>query len=129
MRRLFAGLVLLGVSSCTTTPAPRSATPSMVVFFAEKSAALEPAAADIIAHAASLAKASPDAPVVVRGWTDSGGSPQADILLSQQRAQRVADALVADGVPVSRISRQGRGQTHDDPGVESRRVEIRVGNQ
>ncbi len=129
MRRVFAGLMLAGLSSCMTGSAPRSGTPAMVVFFAEKSAALEPNDADIIAHAADLAKASPSAPVVVRGWTDSGGSPQADVLLSQQRARRVADALIADGVPPARISRQGRGQTHDDPGVESRRVEIRVGGQ
>ena len=126
MRRVFAGLVLAGLSSCTIFSGGPGA-PAMVVFFADKSAALEPADADIIAQAAALAKASPDAPVVVRGWTDSDGSPQADILLSQLRAQHVADALVADGVSAARISRQGRGQTHNDPGVESRRVEIRVG--
>ena len=129
MRRVFAGLTLAALSACTTQPAQVGGTPSMAVFFADKSAALEPTDADIIAHAASLAKASPDAPVLVRGWTDSDGSPQADIVLSQLRAQHVADALIADGVSPARISRQGRGQTHDDPGVESRRVEIRVGNQ
>ena len=129
MRRVFACLMLAGLSSCMTQPAQMAGTPSMVVFFADKSAALEPADSDIIAHAASLAKAAPDAPVLVRGWTDSDGSPQADIVLSQQRAQRVAEALIADGVAPTRIARQGRGQTHDDPGVESRRVEIRVGNR
>ena len=129
MRRYFASLMLAGLSSCMTGSAPPSGTPAMIVFFADKSAALEPNDADIIAHAADLAKASPSAPVLVRGWTDSDGSPQADVVLSQLRAQHVADALVADGVAPARISRQGRGQTHDDPGVESRRVEIRVGGQ
>jgi hypothetical protein len=33
----------------------------------------------------------------VIGYTDSGDAPQADVLLSQQPAQAVADALVANG--------------------------------
>jgi outer membrane protein OmpA-like peptidoglycan-associated protein len=47
--------------------------------------------------------------------------------LSVLRAKAVADTLVADGVPIERIVRQGRGQTHEDPGIASRRVEIDVG--
>jgi len=64
--------------------------------------------------------------VQVIGYTDSAGSPQADIVLSQQRAQAVADALVADGVASSRLVRLGQGQTGGNPGVMSRRVEIRI---
>ena len=126
MRTLFAGLVLLGLSSCTRTQAP-SVSPGYLVFFTERSSALEPSAADVVARAASAARAQPSSPVVVLGWTDSDGSKQADIELSRARAQRVADALVADGVAAGRITRHGRGQTGTDPGVESRRVEIRIG--
>jgi outer membrane protein OmpA-like peptidoglycan-associated protein len=64
--------------------------------------------------------------VSVLGYTDSAGRPQDDVLLSQHRAQNVADALVADGVAAGRITRQGRGQTGEDPGVASRRVEIDI---
>ena len=80
------------------------------------------------AQAAQAAKAAPGSAVRVIGYTDSVGIPQDDVILSQHRAQRVADALVADGVDPGRISRQGRGQTHEDPGVESRRVEIEIAN-
>ncbi len=126
MRRVLAAVALAGLSSCTMQNAG-PVSPALVVFFADNSSALEPTGDAIIAQAAARAKAAPDSRVVVRGWTDSDGSPRADVLLSQQRAQRVADALVADGVQPSRIVRQGRGQTHNDPGVESRRVEIKIG--
>jgi len=81
----------------------------------------------VIAQAAAAAKVSPTSPVRVLGYTDSAGSPGADVTLSQLRAQAVSDALVADGVEASRISHQGRGQTHEDPGQASRRVEIDIG--
>jgi outer membrane protein OmpA-like peptidoglycan-associated protein len=51
------------------------------------------------------------------------------VLLSQARAQAVADALVADGVAASRLVRKGQGQTGANPGVASRRVEITVGGR
>jgi OOP family OmpA-OmpF porin len=98
------------------------------VFFTEHSAAIDPPAASVIAQAAAAAKASPGVPVRVRGYTDSAGNPSADVALSQRRAQHVADALIADGVDPARITQQGRGQTGEDPGVASRRVEITLGS-
>jgi outer membrane protein OmpA-like peptidoglycan-associated protein len=65
--------------------------------------------------------------VVVKGYTDSAGNAAADVTLSQMRAQAVADALKSDGVAAGRISIRGRGQTHEEPGQASRRVEIDVG--
>ena len=100
--------------------------PDYIVFFQQDSVTVDPTAAAIIARAAAKARTMPDAAVIVRGYTDSAASAQADVLLSQQRAQHVADALVADGVASGRISRQGRGQTGNNPGVASRRVEINV---
>jgi len=85
------------------------------------------AARSLIAEAAQRASAEPAAQVTVAGYTDSAGSPPADVALSQQRAQVVADALIADGVAANRIARTGRGQTGGDPGVASRRVEITIG--
>jgi outer membrane protein OmpA-like peptidoglycan-associated protein len=99
-----------------------------VVFFPERSAELDAPARGIIANAARQAQQDPSAAVSVIGFTDSAGSPQADIILSQNRAQTVADALVADGVPASRVARQGRGPTGGDPGLASRRVEIKIGS-
>jgi outer membrane protein OmpA-like peptidoglycan-associated protein len=62
--------------------------------------------------------------VSVVGYTDSAGTAPADFPLSQRRAQTVADALMADGVAANRLVRSGRGQTGENPGLASRRVEV-----
>lgn len=124
MRRLLDVTLLLALSSCAMSGGGGNAPPKYVVFFTERSASLEPAAVDVIAQVAAAAKTSPSQGVLVRGYTDSAGSLPDDVKLSQQRARAVADGLVADGVNASRITQQGRGQTGNDPGVESRRVEI-----
>lgn len=98
-----------------------------MVYFPLRSAQLDKTAHDVVALAARRAGEAPAAPVTVVGYTDSAGSPPADVLLSQHRAQAVAAALVADGVASSRIVRVGAGQTNEDPGLASRRVEIKVG--
>lgn len=126
--RLSALTVLVALSSCASIMGGGPPKPSYVVFFTERSAALDPPAVDLIAQAAAAAQAAPARSVLVLGWTDSVGSKPDDVILSNQRAKRVADALVADGVAPGRISRQGRGQTGNDPGVESRRVEISLSN-
>jgi len=126
MRKILTAFLLLALPSCAIM-APGPASPDYLVFFTAHSAAIDPPAAAVIAQAAAAAKASPGQAVLVRGYTDSAGNPSADITLSQSRAQHVSDALVADGVDPQRITRQGRGQTGEDPGVASRRVEINIG--
>ena len=123
--RLAPLLCLLILSDCSAF-APSS--PPYLVYFQERSAQLDPEARNLITVAARRANDVPATPVDVIGYTDSAGAPQADVLLSQQRAQAVADALVANGVAANRLVRVGRGQTGSDPGVASRRVEITVGN-
>jgi outer membrane protein OmpA-like peptidoglycan-associated protein len=99
-----------------------------MVYFPLRSAQLDATGHDVVALAAERAKEAPAARVTVVGYTDSAGSPPADVLLSQRRAQAVADGLVADGVAPARIARVGAGQTNADPGLASRRVEIEVGS-
>lgn len=123
---LLATLLLASLCSCAML-SPPARHPGYVVFFSERSAVIEPEAMQSIAAAAAQATAT-GTPVTVIGWTDSAGSPQADVTLSQQRAQNVAAALAADGVPPARIMQLGRGQTGEDPGVASRRVEIDLGS-
>lgn len=116
--------LVLVLSACSVFG---SSGPPYLVYFQERSAQLDPPARTLIALAARRAGEEPASPVDVIGYTDSAGSPPADVLLSQQRAQAVADALVANGVPAGRLVRTGRGQTGDDPGIASRRVEITIG--
>jgi outer membrane protein OmpA-like peptidoglycan-associated protein len=128
MRKCFPALLLLATASCAVVrPLAPAPAPGYVVFFDEKSADLPRDALATVQQAAAAAKAHPDEAVALIGYTDSAGSAAADSVLSEKRAKCVADALVADGVPAARITRQGRGQTHGEPGVESRRVEIRIG--
>jgi outer membrane protein OmpA-like peptidoglycan-associated protein len=125
MRKYLTAVLLLALPSCAMM-APQTM-PAYLVFFDEHSASLDTAGAGVIAQAAAAAKAAPASTVVVLGYTDSAGSPAADVTLSQLRAQAVSDALVSDGVQPARITRHGRGQTHEDPGQASRRVEIDIG--
>jgi outer membrane protein OmpA-like peptidoglycan-associated protein len=103
-----------------------SGTPYMV-YFTERSALLDAKAHDVVTLVAQRANQAPATRVKVIGYTDSAGSPPADVLLSRQRAQAVADALVANGVAADRVDRVGAGQTNEDPGIASRRVEIMIG--
>jgi outer membrane protein OmpA-like peptidoglycan-associated protein len=48
--------------------------------------------------------------VVVEGHTDSQGSDDTNLKLSQQRAESVRSHLVARGVPADRITAVGRGE-------------------
>jgi outer membrane protein OmpA-like peptidoglycan-associated protein len=130
--RLLPSFLLLGLSSCALLTGQKPA-PTYVVFFTEHSTSLDAAALKLIADAARDAKTSAPktgAPktVTVLGYTDSAGNATADQELSSERAESVASALIADGVASDMIRREGRGQTHEDPGVASRRVEIAVGD-
>jgi outer membrane protein OmpA-like peptidoglycan-associated protein len=121
--RLIPLLLLLAVSGCALF----GSSPKYLVFFQERSTQLDSAAQGVIGQAAARASSRPAAKVEVLGYTDSAGSPSADVILSQQRAQAVADALVANGVAPARLIRSGQGQSDAEPGVASRRVEIVIG--
>jgi outer membrane protein OmpA-like peptidoglycan-associated protein len=101
-----------------------------VIFFTEWSAAIDHPAQEVIAHAAEAAKAHPRQTIRVTGLADTTGSQQANILLSELRAQRVADELQADGIAAQRIKPIGRGSVRFAyNGAESRRVEIAIGDR
>ncbi|MDO4795729.1 MAG: OmpA family protein [Brachymonas sp.] len=69
----------------------------------------------------------------VAGHTDNAGQPQANLALSQQRAQAVKDYLVQQGVAADKLSATGYGMTQpiaDNASAEgrqrNRRVQFRV---
>jgi outer membrane protein OmpA-like peptidoglycan-associated protein len=58
------------------------------------------------------ARNHPGAAIVVDGYTDTTGTPDHNIDLSQARAKTVADALMQEGVNGRRIETHGFGETH-----------------
>jgi outer membrane protein OmpA-like peptidoglycan-associated protein len=77
----------------------------------------------------------PDRTVVIEGHTDSVGSDDYNIGLSQRRAESVRTYLMRQGVDLSRVRTQGMGEsvpvaTNDTAGgrQQNRRVEIIVSN-
>lgn len=111
-------------------PAPVPAK-SYLVFFDWDKADLTPRATDIISQAASDSKTQQTTTIDVSGYTDTSGTPQYNMGLSERRAQAVAAQLVSDGVAQSEISIHAYGETHllvqTGPGVrepQNRRVEI-----
>jgi outer membrane protein OmpA-like peptidoglycan-associated protein len=121
MPRFFSAAIALSLLAL-----PALAQPARIVFFPDWSGAIDDSAQHVIAEAAAAAKQSPDARITVTGYADSTGSEQANIYLTQLRAQRVIDAMVADGVPASRLKMVAAGR-QEEPGVASRRVEISIG--
>lgn len=119
--------LLLAATASLSLALPAAAQPPVeVVFFADWSGALDDAAQTVIQHAASTAKQNPGAPITVTGYADNTGSEQANLYLTQLRAQRVVDTLTADGVDPARLKMVAAGEQRQR-GVASRRAEIVFG--
>jgi outer membrane protein OmpA-like peptidoglycan-associated protein len=126
MRRL--GLLLLLL--CAATGSARAAdlpAQKFVVFFQEWSAAIDDNAQAVIGNAAAWVKSHPGNIAHVNGFADPTGSREANILLSELRAQVVVDQLKTDGVDQSRVRQRGHGSVQFAlTSQESRRVEISI---
>ena len=96
--------------------------------------------ADIVADSAGLldrlietALRCPNANIEIAGHTDSDGDDAANQELSERRAQAVADYLVKAGLPATRFSAVGYGETQpvasndsDDGKAQNRRIDFVV---
>jgi outer membrane protein OmpA-like peptidoglycan-associated protein len=123
LRALFAAtaLTLLALPALAQPPV-------LIVFFPDWSGQIDSAATQVIAQAAKLANDNPSAAVTVTGYADNTGSSQSNVYLSELRAQRVIDGLMADGIPAQRLKLVAAGQ-QNQRGVASRRVEIAITGQ
>lgn len=103
------------------------------LFFDFDKSDLRPQAATNIESLAEILKRYPDTDILVEGDTDNIGSEDYNVGLSERRAQSVANFLVGQGVPGSRISIVGLGETNpiasnatDYGRQQNRRVEVAV---
>src|SRR5579871_2380494 len=108
MRR-FGQLVLLLCAISIGARADEPPAQKFVVFFQEWSAAIDDSAQAVITRAAEWVKTHPDNIAHVSGFADPTGSKEANILMSELRAQVVVDQLKSDGVNASRLQQDGHG--------------------
>jgi outer membrane protein OmpA-like peptidoglycan-associated protein len=71
--------------------------------------------------------------IEVSGYTDNVGTPEANMVLSQRRAQSVVDYLASHGVALSRLRSKGYGETHplapndsEPRRRQNRRIELHI---
>lgn len=101
------------------------------VLFASGQAQLVEGGRSSLEEVVDLLQTEPDKKIRVEGHTDSLGEADANLLLSEQRAQAVLDALVSLGVASDRISSLGMGEdfpiasNEDEDGrARNRRVDV-----
>lgn len=81
------------------------------ILFPNDSAEIGPHAYDIIASVAEDARHRARSDIEVQGFTDTSGSHDYNMRLSQARAEHVADLLVRHGISARRIVARGYGET------------------
>jgi outer membrane protein OmpA-like peptidoglycan-associated protein len=103
------------------------------ILFDVNSDKLRPEATTNLTNLAKVLNKYSDTEVMVQGHTDSTGSDDHNMKLSQQRASSVGHLLVSDGVTTGRITESGMGEQHPvaDNGTSAgrqanRRVEVAI---
>ncbi len=81
------------------------------VYFGVGNATMTPQAKKSIDKTASWLNATPDASIVIEGHADTSGAADANMQLSQTRAEAVRDYLVAAGIDASRLEVAALGST------------------
>ncbi len=138
--RVTAGvLVAAALAGCVRSSTPPSTGPPAMTrvvslgdaHFTFDKATLTPKGRDQVRAAATVLQQHPARAVLVNGYTDSVGSDTYNQRLSQERADAVREALVADGVAAARLTARGFGEasplasnTTAEGRAENRRVEI-----
>jgi outer membrane protein OmpA-like peptidoglycan-associated protein len=74
------------------------------VYFAVGSARVSPEGREVIRAAAAAASQNDEARILVTGYTDASGPADLNERLSKRRAEALAAALEAEGVPRDRIA-------------------------
>ena len=97
---------------------------------------LDPDSSGLLDHLVETALRCPNANVQVAGHTDADGDPGTNQALSEKRAQSVVDYLVKAGLPATRFTAVGYGDTQpvadnvtDEGKARNRRIEFVVKEQ
>ncbi len=105
------------------------------VFFATGKSGIKGNATNNLGKLAIFLNKHPDRTVVIEGHTDSLGSEESNLVLSQQRADSVKSWLASQGIAPARIDAFGKGEGSPVAGNDSdsgrqqnRRVEVIIPN-
>ena len=121
----------LDIASCTA--AFKDILSVAHIEFDSDKASISPTSADVLTQVAAMAKRCQTGKMQIAGYTDSTGDPDANKVLSEQRAQAVVAFLQRAGVPADRMTAVGFGA--DNPiapndteagKAQNRRIEINV---
>jgi outer membrane protein OmpA-like peptidoglycan-associated protein len=103
------------------------------VFFETSKWELKPESMIELDRLVLLLKNNPEKKIEIGGHTDNVGSDEANLTLSNNRAQSVVDYLVKKGIAVNRLTAKGYGETvpiaTNDTEIgrsKNRRTEFRV---
>jgi outer membrane protein OmpA-like peptidoglycan-associated protein len=103
------------------------------IHFDVNSSAVKPDSRQVLVDLAGVLKNYPEDIILVAGHTDSDGSAEYNLRLSEMRAQSVADILMANGVPMESVKAHGFGETQPvasnetvDGKALNRRVELTI---
>jgi len=101
------------------------------VLFSSGQAQLVEGGRSSLEEVVDLLQTEPDKKIRVEGHTDSRGDAEANLLLSEQRAQAVREALISLGVASERVTALGMGEdfpiasNEDEAGrARNRRVDV-----
>ncbi|MBF0166824.1 MAG: OmpA family protein [Alphaproteobacteria bacterium] len=123
LRPLAATLVLIAVAGCADqaaqpkmSAAPTAGDPELVgawyqVFFDSNMSDIDARGQMVVKNVAYVVRNNDTTRVTVIGKTDRVGDASANMALSQRRADKVRDALISAGVPVSHIETRWTGET------------------
>jgi outer membrane protein OmpA-like peptidoglycan-associated protein len=101
--------------------------------FETGSATLKPSSAEQLKNIAEIMKAFPKVALKIGGYTDNVGNAEANLKLSQNRAENTKQELVKLGADAKRLEAQGYGEKHpvadnstEEGRAKNRRIDLRV---
>ena len=83
-----------------------------IINFASGSDAIPNQNKAVLDQAATLLSKVPNVKLTINGYTDSVGNDQSNQVLSQKRAQAVADYLTSKGVDTAKLAVTGLGESN-----------------
>ncbi|WP_162628169.1 OmpA family protein [Arcticibacterium luteifluviistationis] len=101
--------------------------------FATGSSALTAESAEQVKNISDILAAYPKVKLKLGGYTDNTGSADGNLRLSQNRANKVMAAILANGIDASRLAAEGYGSAHpvasndtEEGKAQNRRIAVRI---